>query len=114
MLTVLQTIGHAEQEWYWKDQLKSSWSVRRENNTRADALSRLATTKQKGIHRSVVHVTLCKPSVSTEECMTTDTQPNWMTPIKQYLTNGICDPHFEKTMKQHVARFVLIDQDLYR
>jgi len=88
--------------------------VRRENNTRADALSRLATTKQKGVHRSVIHVTLNKPSVSTEECMTIDTQPNWMTLIKQYLTNGICDPHLEKMMKQQAARFVLIDQDLYR
>ena len=37
-----------------------------------------------------------------------------MTPIKQYLTDGICDPHLEKTMKQQAARFVLIDQDLYR
>jgi len=46
--------------------------------------------------------------------MTTDTQPNWMTPIKKYLTNGICDPHLEKTMKRLAARFVLIDKDLYR
>ena len=46
--------------------------------------------------------------------MTIDTQPNWMTLIKQYLTNGICDPHLEKMMKQQAARFVLIDQDLYR
>ena len=71
--------------------------VRRENNTRADTLSRLATVKQKGVHRSVIHVTLNKPSVGVEECLTTDTQPNWMTLIKQYLTEGICDPHLEKT-----------------
>ena len=50
--------------------------VRRENNTRADALSRLATVKQKAIHRSVIHVTLIKPSVGAGECMATDTQPN--------------------------------------
>jgi len=46
--------------------------------------------------------------------MTTDTQPNWMTPIKQYLTDRICDPHLEKTMKQQAAWFVLIDQNIYR
>ena len=50
--------------------------VRRENNTRADTLSRLATVKQKGVHRSVIHVTLSKPSVGVEECLTTNTQPN--------------------------------------
>jgi len=88
--------------------------VWRENNTRANALSRLATAKQKGVHRSVIHVTLPKPSVGAKECMATDTQPNWMTPIKQYSTEGICDPHLEKTMKQQVARYILIDQDLYR
>jgi len=88
--------------------------VRRENNTRADTLSRPATIEQKGVHRSIIHVTLAKPSGGAEECMATDTQPNWMTPIKQYLTEGVCDPHLEKTMKQQVARYVFIDQDLYR
>ena len=86
--------------------------VRRENNTRANALSYFATTKQKRIHRSVIHVTLAKPSVSTEECMTTDTQPNWMIPIKQYLADKMCDTHSEKTMKQQAAQFILIEQDL--
>lgn len=61
-----------------------------------------------------MHVTLIKPSVGAEKCMATDTQSNWMTSIKQYLTEGVCDPHLEKTMKQQVARYVLIDQDLYR
>ena len=79
-----------------------------------DALSRLATVKQKGVNQSVIHVTLIKPSVGAEECMATDTQPNWMTPIKRYLTEGVCDPHLEKTMKQQAARYILIDQDLYR
>jgi len=88
--------------------------IRRENNTRADALSRLATLKKKGVHRSTIHVTLVKPSVSTDECMTTDTQPNWMTPIKQYLTEGICDPHLEKMMKLQAARYIFIGQYLYR
>ncbi|XP_068461695.1 uncharacterized protein [Phaseolus vulgaris] len=88
--------------------------VRRENNTRADALSRLATLKKKGVHRSAIHVTLAKPSVGTEECMATDTQPNWMTPIKQYLTDGVCDSHLEKIMKLQAARYILIGQDLYR
>ena len=112
--TLLQQYFHFNRNMLTKFKEVSFQHVRRENNTRADTLSRLATTKQKGIHRSVVHVTLTKPSFSAEECMATDTQPNWMTPIKQYLMDGVCDLHFEKTMKQHATRFVLIDQDLYR
>jgi len=40
--------------------------------------------------------------------MATGTQPNWMTPIKQYLTDGICDPHLEKTMKQQAVGSYLL------
>ena len=112
--TLLQQYFHFIRNLLTKFEEVSFQHVRRENNTHADALSRLATTKQKGVHRSVVHVTLTKPSVGKEECMATVTQPNWMTPIKQYLTDGICDPHLEKTMKQQAARFILINQDLYR
>ena len=71
----------------------------REHNTRADTLSRLTTTKKKGLHRSIIYVTLTNPSVDLEECMTTDIQPNWMTPIKQLLIDGTCEAHTEKTMK---------------
>jgi len=98
--TLLQQYFHFVRNSLTKFVEVSFQHVRRENNTRADALSRLPTTKQKGVHRSVIHVTLTKPSISTKECMMTDIQPNWMTPIKQYLTNKTCDPHLEKTMKQ--------------
>jgi len=88
--------------------------VRRDHNTRANALSRLATTKCKGIHRSVIHVTLARPSIDLQECLTTNSESTWITPIKQYLLDGTCSPQGEKTMKQQAARFVLIDDYLYR
>jgi len=88
--------------------------IRREQNTRADTLSRLATATKKGLHRSVIHVTLTNPSVGSEECMTTKTEPNWMTPIKCFFIDGTCGEHSEKTMKQQTTRFVLIDEKLYR
>ena len=97
--TLVQRYFHFVRNLLTKFQGVSFQHVRRENNTFADGLSRLATTKHKGIHRSVVHVTLTKSNINVEECMTTDTQPNWMTPIKQYLTDEICDPHSEKTKK---------------
>jgi len=88
--------------------------VRRDHNTRADTLSRLATTKRKGVHRSVVHVSLARPSIDLQECLTTDSESTWITPIKEYLLNGTCSPRSEKIMKQQAARFVLIGDDLYR
>jgi len=54
----------------------------REHNTRADMLSRLATVKKKGLHRSIIYINLKNPNISTNECMTTEIQTPWMTPIK--------------------------------
>jgi len=83
--TLLQQYFHFVKNILTRIKEVSFQQVRRENNTRADALSRLATIKQKGVHRSVIHVTLIKPSVGTEECMATDTQHNWMTPHQAIL-----------------------------
>jgi len=88
--------------------------VWRDHNTRADALSRLATTKRTGIQRSVIHVTLTRPSIDLQECLMTDSESTWITPIKQYLLDGTCSPRSERTMKQQAARFVLIGDNLYR
>jgi len=71
--TLLQQYFHFVKNLLSKFEEISFQHVRRENNTRADAQSRLAIVKQKGVHRSVIHVTLIKPSVGAEECMTTDT-----------------------------------------
>jgi len=74
--TLLQKYFHFVKNLLSRFEEISFQHVRRENNTRADALSRLATVKQKGVHRSVIHVILTKPSVGAEEFMETDTQPN--------------------------------------
>jgi len=87
--------------------------IRREHNTRADALSRLETTRKMGLHRLVMHITLTSLSVGLEECMTTEIEPNWMTPIKKLLVDGTCEAHCEKEMKQQASRFLLINEDLY-
>ena len=63
--TLLQQYFHFVRNLLTKFEEVSFQHVRRENNTHANVLSRLATTKQKWIHRSVINVTLAKPSVST-------------------------------------------------
>lgn len=41
----------------------------RQDNTRVDALSRLATTKKKSHHRSIGQICLKQPSVGEVECL---------------------------------------------
>jgi len=82
--------------------------IRREHNTQADMLSHLAKGKKKGLHRLVIYVTLSNPTISSEECMATNTEPSLMTPIKQFLIDGNCEPHSEKVMKQQTTRFLLL------
>ena len=112
--TLLQWYYHFVQDLIAKFTKVTIQHIRREHNTRADMLFRLATAKKKGLHRSVIYVTLIKPSVSSKECMTTDIQPNWMTTVKQFLIDGTCEVHSKKAMRQQAARFLIIEQDLYR
>ena len=64
-----------QQFYHFVKQLMNTFSeislqhVRRDHNTRANALSRLATTKRKGVHRSVIYVTLARPSIDLQECL---------------------------------------------
>jgi len=88
--------------------------IHREDNTRADALSRLATTKKKSHHKFVVQIHLKNPSVGEAECLAVIEVDTWMNPIIQYLELGTCKPEVEKTMRQQSARYTMIGQDLYK
>jgi len=63
----------------------------RENNKRADILSKLSVTKKKSHQRSVIQIWMTHPSVSEIECLAIDEVEaetnNWMTPIIQYLNH---------------------------
>ena len=87
--------------------------IRREDNTRADTLSRHATTK-KSHHISVVQICLKNPSVGEAECLAITEDDTWMTPIVKFLELGICKSEEEKTIRQQCARYTMIDQDLYK
>ena len=46
--------------------------IQQEHNVKFDMLSRLATVKKKGLHRSVIYINIRNSSVSTDECMAID------------------------------------------
>jgi len=72
--------------------------IRCEHNAKADMLSRLATTKKKGLHRSVIYVILKNPIVNMDECMTIVEKETWMKPMKCFLENGECGAQEDETM----------------
>ena len=73
--------------------------VDRSQNSRADLFSKLATTKIKGQHHTVIHATVDRPTVTLAECNTIETvtpgDKEWMAPIIQFIqhvdTGGIDD-----------------------
>ena len=81
--------------------------IPRQGNTRV-ALSRLATTKKKSHHRSVVQIYLKQPSVGEAECLVVTEADTWMTLIIQYLELDTCKAEEEKTMTQQCARYTMI------
>jgi len=70
--TLLQHYYHFVQGLIAKFTKVTIQHIRQEHNTWADMLSRLATAKKKGLHWSVIYLTLSNVNVSSEECMTTD------------------------------------------
>jgi len=47
--------------------------IHRSQNSKADLLSKLAITKIKGQHHTVIHATLDRPTITLAECNTTKT-----------------------------------------
>jgi len=93
--------------------------IPREDNKRADIMSKLLVTKKKSHQRSVIQIWLRHPSVTEAEveCLAIEEAEaeadNWMTPVIPYLTAGTCKADQEKAMKQQCARYTMINEDLY-
>ncbi|XP_068486288.1 uncharacterized protein [Phaseolus vulgaris] len=85
--------------------------IPREDNKRADILSKLSVTKKKSHQRSVIQIWLRHPSVTEAdaECLAIEEEKaeadNWTTPVIQYLTDGTCKAGQEKAMKQQCTRY---------
>ena len=84
-------------------------------NIRADILSKLASTKLKSRHRSLLQQTLSAPSI-TNTChnLTQSQADNWTTPYIQYLQTGNPPPNADKTWIAKAARYTMIGDDLYK
>jgi len=102
--------------------------VPREQNSRADLLSKLASRSKPGQHRSVIRETLITPRVSAAEMpsknnqlkilslVTNGSSNSWMTPYVTYLADGVLpqDPSEAQIIKKNAAKYTMIDGKLFR
>ena len=92
--------------------------VPRAKNTRADALSKLATTPQEDLDILVPVEHLPKPSVNidSEEVSPVMSEPSWMDSIWDYLVDGtlLIDPKEASKLRTRSARFTIHRGTLYK
>ena len=85
--------------------------VLRTENSRADALAKLATTSQEDLDRQVPVEHLMEPSidVNSDEVLPVITAPSWIDPIWDYLLNGTLssDPNEASKLRARSVRFIL-------
>jgi len=126
------TVGHLNDDYQVKDTLLSQYyhtvtaliehfeafkieHVPRSNNTRADLLSKLASTKKKGRYKSLLQHTLSIPSIEqTNQCLNITTAGTWMEPFVTYLKVGTTPANEDKGWARKAARYTLIDGELFR
>ncbi|XP_057760688.1 uncharacterized protein LOC130981070 [Arachis stenosperma] len=92
--------------------------VPRERNTRADLLSKLASTKPGHGNKSLIQEVVKSPSISTtaNACLTLSRQGSWTYPILQYLLDGTLpkDPKEEKRTKREATNYTIVAGQLYK
>jgi len=89
--------------------------IPRTENVKADILSKLASTKLKCQHISLLQQTLSAPSTSNT-CLnlTQNLTDNWTTPYIQYFETGNPPPDANKSWLAKAARYTMMGDDLYK
>nr|KYP65478.1 Retrovirus-related Pol polyprotein from transposon 17.6 [Cajanus cajan] len=91
--------------------------VSREQNARADLLSKLASTKKPGQHRTIIQETLHSPSFDDKVVNISDSGDlDWMTGIWNYLKEGTLpeDKDEAQKMRMRSAKFVIVGDELFK
>ena len=92
--------------------------IPRAENSRADALAKLATASQEDLDRLVPIEHLLKPSenVNSEEISPVMSEPSWMDPVWDYLVEGTLpsDPNEASKLRARSARFTIHRGTIYK
>ncbi|KAK2425775.1 hypothetical protein QL285_024519 [Trifolium repens] len=90
--------------------------VPREQNARADLLSKLASTKKPGNNRTVIQETISKPSAETAEILMIVESSDWRYPIIKYLQEDTLPEEKEEAarLKRTALQYAMIGDKLYK
>ncbi|GAU31015.1 hypothetical protein TSUD_393000 [Trifolium subterraneum] len=90
--------------------------VPRDQNSKADLLSKLASTKKPGNNKTVIQETISKPSTEMAEVTLVVEQSDWRLPIIQYLKRDILPVEKEDAarIKKITPYYTLIGEKLYK
>ena len=92
--------------------------VPRAENSRVNALAKLATTLEEDLGRLIPVEYLPKPSISIDngEVAPVMSEPSWMDPIWDYLVEGTLpsDPNEASKLRARSARFTIHRGTLYK
>ncbi|XP_015935314.1 uncharacterized protein LOC107461347 [Arachis duranensis] len=90
--------------------------VNREHNTRADVLSKLATTRQAENTSALSQLTLDKPSFEQDTILSITQVPDWRTPFLEYINTGTT-PNDEPNLplfRRRASFYTVLGNTLYR
>ena len=91
--------------------------IPREQNTNADALAKLASTRDKDTLESILVKYLSKPSIAEEKIhMVNSPEESWFAPIVRYLNDGTLplDKKDARKLAYKAAHYTLVDGALYK
>ncbi|WJX45371.1 hypothetical protein P8452_32256 [Trifolium repens] len=87
-----------------------------EKNSRADLLSKLASTKKPGNNRTVIQETILKLSTEIPDVLMVVEEEDWRAPVVQYLRNETLPPEKDEAnkLKKAAVHYVLVGDKLYK
>jgi hypothetical protein len=91
--------------------------VPREQNSRADLLAKLASTKWPGNNRTVIQEVISTPSINIETVHhIVDERSGWMEPFLRFLTGSFTPSNKdeEQIVRKRASKFVIISGKLYK
>jgi len=92
--------------------------VPRDQNIRADVLSRLASTKRPGCNQSVIQSMLAQPSITTATTavMSAEVMASWFSPVQDFIEHQTlpADMDQAKKIQKQAPWYTVVNERLYR
>ena len=95
----------------------TKWHIDREDNANADALAKLATSRDAELLRLVPVEIVAEPSITKQNAVKAiDAQPSWMDNIVIYLKDDKLpeDRDLAQKVKYHAEHYLLLNNKLYK